>query len=70
MSLFLLLAQILQCTVVRIVKYKLHHTATHCNTLKHTATHSQRTAAHYNTLQHTLTPCNTQQHPATPPATH
>ena len=35
--------------------------ATHCNTLRHTATH----ATHCNTLQHTATHCNTLQHTAT-----
>jgi len=38
-----------------------NHTATHCNTLQHTATHCntlQHTATHCNTLQHTATHCN------------
>jgi len=50
---------------------RLQHTATHCNTLQHTATHcnthtSQRrnyTATHIR-LQHTATHCNTLQHTA------
>jgi len=39
-------------------------TATHCNTLQHTATHFilSLTATHCNTLQHTATHCNTLQH--------
>ena len=43
-------------------------TATHCNTLQHTATLRstlQHTATHCNTLQHTATHCNTLQHSAT-----
>ena len=39
-----------------IVGYTLQHTATHCNTLQHTAT------THCNSLQHTATHCNTLQH--------
>ena len=54
----------------------LPHTATHCNTLQHTAAligdlcrrliadSLQHTAAHCNTLQHTATHCNTLQHTA------
>ena len=45
----------------------LQHTATHCNTLQHTATELQHTATHCNTLQHSATPCNTLQHPAKRP---
>ena len=44
------------------------NSATHCNTLQHTATHCntlQHTATHCNTLQHTATHCNTLQHTAT-----
>jgi len=43
------------------------HTATHCNTLQHTATHAYGGHAqpHCNTLQHTATYCNTLQHTAT-----
>jgi len=37
------------------------HTATHCNTLQHTATHCKHTATHCNTLQYTATHCNTLQ---------
>jgi len=47
------------------------HTATHCNTLQHTATNVcgynggyDHTARHCNTLQDTATHCNTQQHAA------
>ena len=39
--------------------------ATHCNTLQHTAAHCstlQHTTTHCNTLQHTATHCNTLQH--------
>jgi len=47
----------------------LQHTATHCNTLDHTTTHSrnalQHTATYCDTLQHTATHCNTLQHTAT-----
>jgi len=42
--------------------HALPHTATHCNTLQHTATQMQHTR---NTLQHTATHCNTLQHTAT-----
>jgi len=51
--------------------HKPQHTATHCNTLKHTAVFAtycntlQDTARHCNTLQHTATHCNTLQHTAT-----
>jgi len=38
----------------------MQHTATHCNTLQHTATHYSLThATHCNTLQHTATHYNT-----------
>ena len=47
------------------------HTAKHCNTLQHTATHQNRADScpgllqfAHNTLQHTATHCNTLQHPA------
>ena len=40
-------------------------TATHCNTLQHTATRMQHTATHCNTLQRTATHCNTLQHTVT-----
>ena len=46
--------------------YSLQHTATHCNTLQHTAITLQHTATHCNTLQHTATHCNTLQLTATP----
>jgi len=56
----------------------LQHTATHCNTLQHTAhcttlLPSGCPATHCNTLYHTATHCNTLQHTALPsgcPATH
>jgi len=43
------------CMIARV----LHHTATHCNAVQHTATHTATHAAthiatHFNTLQHTL----------------
>jgi len=47
-------------------KINVEWTATHCNTLQHTATHCNRTATHCNALQHSATLCNTLQHPATP----
>ena len=42
-----------------IVQHALQHTATHCNTLQHTAICNilQRTATHCSTLQHTATHC-------------
>ena len=52
-----------------ILLYQLQHTASHCNTLQHTATlcctlcillyDLQHTATHCNTLQHTATHCYT-----------
>ena len=56
----------------------MRHSATHCNTLQHAATHRNRTdfsmmslsvrrnivATHCNTLQHTTAHCNTLQHTA------
>jgi len=48
---------------------KTFHTATHCNTLQHTATHKMSIASrndqrfsHCNALQHAATHCNTLQH--------
>jgi len=40
-------------------------TATHCNTLQHTANTLQHTATHCNTLQHAATHCNTLQRTTT-----
>jgi len=46
----------------------LQHTATHRNTVQHTAAHCsslQHTATHFSTLRHTATHCSTLQHAAT-----
>jgi len=37
------------------VSFRMYHTATHCNTLQHTANTLQHTATHCNALQHTTT---------------
>jgi len=48
----------------RLLLSVLQHTATHCNTLQHTARCNtlQHTATHHNTLQHTTPHCNTPHH--------
>ena len=70
-------------TCQECVSSTLQHTATHCNTLQPTATHTlaqwdtcqtrlmtKSHSTHCNTLQHTATHCNTLQHTLLPNETH